>query len=969
MANFATLKAAINAVIKTNGNKEITGEVLNQVLNAMVTSLGANYQFAGVATPSTNPGTPDQNVFYMATEAGTYTNFNATVLPAGISILLWNGSWSHETFFEIDSVPTSGSDNLISSGAVFEKMKLDGGAYDVSAHNEGATFASLSALLSSENLNTLIPVDVRHGGMSIKFVQTSDNNYVQYMLNAQSWTIDLHYWEKVNLSEELRQLDEKLIIFTNVTSEYESQIVTNTQSYGQVGNQIQFESNNWKYIKLPANISWKVTIQQYSVSSKALIRYVDNNGVVLAWDGIDQEESTLKSYVLNPPVGAVWCYVNSISNPIIYRGESFNPNNIHTDADKVNFVPESSGMSAENVQDAIIENRADINVVKGLWYPILNTTSQYPIISGTQVYGQVGNPISYESFPSSSWGYLVIPHTSKHLKITLQAAFSPQALIFYTDENNIIIARDALRVPIDTPVTYDINFPSGAFKCFATFTKNNVLIKEYLSYSPKEVAETFPDEFTEEVKTYFGVLEQGFTIFGNDSERWESAYSKLIKRDGELVSIDSTLTISIACYTNQFVYIGSYTQLSDINADNVAYIRIVVTGLSDVIVPPNVQVTFKNTSRKLKICYEPLIQSSGVSVRRPFTCTVGMPMDNPAEALDDVDNKVYTNGYISLAENYTQEGSASKCIILCTGTTGAPWDSINSAYTERITYFNKMGYSVIIVNACSSKYKTSVRTNAATPLGIACFEAASEYAREMYNIDDNFYLYAKSAGGITAMNIINSSSIQVKCAAIHAPNLDAFNDFRCSAPNVSVNYFSQLNLPYSNSWDATELAAIKQNQDEFDGYNPFTFCSTINKKAYNDLVLDNAYPLSASSYPDSDMKDYSDDFLLGTDMQAIVASAKVFLRKPIKIWYAEDDEQVPYGTIVNFAKMVANAGCLCKLRKMADGTGGHRSMDVNNVSPEAIQSIAPWITKDTKYGGQMTIALGVAEVVQWFEIY
>ena len=198
MANFATLKAAINAVIKTNGNKEITGEVLNQVLNAMVTSLGANYQFAGVATPSTNPGTPDQNVFYMAIEAGTYTNFNATVLPAGISILLWNGSWSHQTFFEIDSVPTSGSDNFISSGAVFEKMKLDGGAYDVSAHNEGATFASLSALLSSENLNTLIPVNVRHGGMSVKFVQSSDNKYVQVRCMANSFTTDVTQWQSVD---------------------------------------------------------------------------------------------------------------------------------------------------------------------------------------------------------------------------------------------------------------------------------------------------------------------------------------------------------------------------------------------------------------------------------------------------------------------------------------------------------------------------------------------------------------------------------------------------------------------------------------------------------------------------------------------------------------------------------------------------------------------------------------------------
>ena len=194
MANFATLKAAINAVIKTNGQKEITGEVLNQVLNAMVTSLGTNYQFAGVATPNTNPGTPDQNVFYMATQAGTYTNFNATVLPVGISILLWNGSWSHQTFFEIDSVPTSGSTNLVTSGGVFEKMKLDGGAYDVSAHNGGITFASLEALLNDANLNTLIPVAVRTGGMSIKFVQSSDNKYIQARCMANEFTTDTTQW-------------------------------------------------------------------------------------------------------------------------------------------------------------------------------------------------------------------------------------------------------------------------------------------------------------------------------------------------------------------------------------------------------------------------------------------------------------------------------------------------------------------------------------------------------------------------------------------------------------------------------------------------------------------------------------------------------------------------------------------------------------------------------------------------------
>lgn len=95
MANWTVLKAAIADVIKTNGNQEITGRLLQNVLNNIVSSLGENATFAGVATPTTNPGAPDGNVFYFATQAGTYTNFGSVVLNKGLNILLWNGtSWA-----------------------------------------------------------------------------------------------------------------------------------------------------------------------------------------------------------------------------------------------------------------------------------------------------------------------------------------------------------------------------------------------------------------------------------------------------------------------------------------------------------------------------------------------------------------------------------------------------------------------------------------------------------------------------------------------------------------------------------------------------------------------------------------------------------------------------------------------------------------------------------------------------------
>lgn len=94
MANWATLKAAIADVIKTNGNKEITGQLLQNVLNNIVSSVGENSTFAGIATPATNPGVPDGPVFYIATNTGTYPNFEAiTIKENDVKIFLWTGSW------------------------------------------------------------------------------------------------------------------------------------------------------------------------------------------------------------------------------------------------------------------------------------------------------------------------------------------------------------------------------------------------------------------------------------------------------------------------------------------------------------------------------------------------------------------------------------------------------------------------------------------------------------------------------------------------------------------------------------------------------------------------------------------------------------------------------------------------------------------------------------------------------------
>lgn len=94
------------------------------------------------------------------------------------------------------------SENLVVSQRRVSQEIIQGGVYDVSSHNNSAVFESLQALLSSPSLSTFIPESVRHGGMSIKFIQgsehSSDNKYVQYRLMANTFSTTVANWQGVD---------------------------------------------------------------------------------------------------------------------------------------------------------------------------------------------------------------------------------------------------------------------------------------------------------------------------------------------------------------------------------------------------------------------------------------------------------------------------------------------------------------------------------------------------------------------------------------------------------------------------------------------------------------------------------------------------------------------------------------------------------------------------------------------------
>lgn len=126
MANWSDLKAAVAQVIKTNGNNEITGQILQNVLNNIISNVGENATLAGIATPTTNPGAPDGNVFYFATQAGTYTNFGGVELNKGLNILHWNGtSWVVTNVMTIVQGIGNSENTVMSQKAVTSIIGLD----------------------------------------------------------------------------------------------------------------------------------------------------------------------------------------------------------------------------------------------------------------------------------------------------------------------------------------------------------------------------------------------------------------------------------------------------------------------------------------------------------------------------------------------------------------------------------------------------------------------------------------------------------------------------------------------------------------------------------------------------------------------------------------------------------------------------------------------------------------------------
>lgn len=353
MAGWTTLKAAVADVIKTNGNQEITGQVLQNTLNSIISTVGENATFIGIATPETSPGTPDGPVFYFATQSGTYSNFGGLEIKnAGLAIL-YNKTGAWQTLLVYEAATEEGDSNQITMSqkaitnslkkaramALYNRIVLFGseaisftrggfvssdGQVDSEADNYGYSDLILLpkngtyvithkastnsyAVVFDENLDV---VEYHHSGTGNKTtITTGDND--RYLIISNNFDVvanpSLEHDNSIydTAVEDLKYLSERYLQYSAYyNSNTANEVWSENGYYGANGSVL--ENENYSYCKAPLNGRKYVFVDHCNIpaSGHVGIVFFNEDAVILAQAVAYVATVSRTSFTITAPNGA-----------------------------------------------------------------------------------------------------------------------------------------------------------------------------------------------------------------------------------------------------------------------------------------------------------------------------------------------------------------------------------------------------------------------------------------------------------------------------------------------------------------------------------------------------------------------------------------------------------------------------------------------------------------------------------------
>jgi hypothetical protein len=274
----------------------------------------------------------------------------------------------------------------------------------------------------------------------------------------------------------------------------------------------------------------------------------------------------------------------------------------------------------------------------------------------------------------------------------------------------------------------------------------------------------------------------------------------------------------------------------------------------------------------------------------------------------DAENLDTDYGVVMLPTSYSKTGSPTRLVIMCHGgggTVGKDYLGYMFSYLEQqilAQYLVSQGYAVMDVGGLPKQFAYDNSLDwyrvGGSPIAMQSYEKAYRYITDNYNIcKDGVIISGGSNGALTGMNIVQYSSIPVRCVGFYAPLISMQNLW--SVPSGKswndahgLNSFGDLPAGlftgYQNRANIIKLYGLG---------NPTT------QQQVNDWV-----------YDDTKLKSF-DPFLQGVVTDNDGNKCKIF-KAPIKLWISTSDPVIDETAVSDLAAMINRAGGYAILRQV-----------------------------------------------------
>ena len=314
MGNYEQLKQAVSDVIKANGNQEITGGIMQNTLLSIISSVGSNATFAGIATPRTNPGTPDQNVFYITSGNGIYVNFSNDIEIKDNKIYIItnkNGNWQflrtnivnsqlvYDAFSNIGVIRKGvyNEETILFYGDIYRNKKINleykqvvqgSGGITGYADDDSVVFYSENGILDTTIPNNFAYCKVRFGNLEIEEDYFFDFSIKEIILNIGKLETEIE-----TLKQEIEYISENFDSNNKILGTY--------KTGGSVVEEVTPIYAVYQFVDDTAVEGDEYIVSGFGGGNYRLYAFVDSNNNIILKDPIAEHDATNDYVMIKAP--------------------------------------------------------------------------------------------------------------------------------------------------------------------------------------------------------------------------------------------------------------------------------------------------------------------------------------------------------------------------------------------------------------------------------------------------------------------------------------------------------------------------------------------------------------------------------------------------------------------------------------------------------------------------------------------